>query len=150
LASKNLTLVVAGRRGWADDAIVERLRELERAGRAIWLDYVPEEHLPGLYAGAAAVIYASWYEGFGLPAIEALAAGSPLVVSTAPSLVEIADGVANFADPADSGSIGSAIDCAVASGRSAGAVEARQRRARRYSWSAAGEALVRSVRDARC
>lgn len=149
-AAKDLTLVVAGRRGWADDEIVEKLRELEQTGRVIWLDYVPEEHLPGLYAGAAAVIYASWYEGFGLPAIEALAAGAPLVASKAPSLVEIAAGVADFADAASPESIGGAIDCAVSSGRSAGAVEARRMRARRYSWSAAGEALVRSVRDAGC
>ena len=149
-AAKDLTLVVAGRRGWADEEIVEKLGELERAGRVIWLDYVPEEHLPGLYAGAIAVIYVSWYEGFGLPAIEALAAGAPLVASTAPSLIEIAEGVADFADPSDPESIGNAIDRAVASGRSAGAIEARQRRARRFTWSAAGEALVRSVRDAGC
>lgn len=149
-AARELTLVVAGRRGWADDAIVEKLRELERAGRAIWLDYVPEEHLPGLYAGASAVIYASWYEGFGLPAIEALAAGSPLAASRAPSLVEMAAGVADFADPARAEEIGQAIDRAVSRGRTAEYVLARQRRARRYSWAAAGEALVRSVRDAGC
>jgi glycosyltransferase involved in cell wall biosynthesis len=148
-SAKDLMLVVAGKRGWADEEIVEALRGLERSGRAIWLEYVPEEYLPALYAGAAATVYASWYEGFGLPALEALAAGSPLAVSRAPSLVEIAGGVARFADAAEPASIGEAIDLAVADGRSAREVEGRQKRARQYSWASAGEALVRSIRALR-
>ncbi len=145
-SAKDLMLVVAGKRGWADEEIVEALRGLERSGRAIWLEYVPEEYLPALYAGAAATVYASWYEGFGLPALEALAAGSPLAVSRAPSLVEIAGGVARFADAAEPASIGEAIDLAVADGRSVREVEGRLKRARQYSWASAGEALVRSIR----
>src|SRR6478609_6728348 len=137
-SAKDLMLVVAGKRGWADEEIVEALRGLERSGRAIWLEYVPEEYLPALYAGAAASIYASWYEGFGLPALEALAAGSPLVVSKAPSLVEIADGVARFADAADPASIGAAIDLAVVDNRGPRNVGLRQERARRYTWASAG------------
>ena len=146
-AANDLMLVVAGRRGWADDEIMARLSVLERSGRAIWLEYVPEEFLPALYAGAAATIYASWYEGFGLPALEAMAAGSPLVVSRAPSLVEIAHGVAQFADAADPASIGSAIDVAVAGHRGEPGTGCRQERARRYSWASSGEALVRSIRS---
>jgi glycosyltransferase involved in cell wall biosynthesis len=146
-SAKDLMLVVAGKRGWADDVIVDALRGLERSGRAIWLEYVPEEYLPSLYAGAAATIYASWYEGFGLPALEALAAGSPLVVSNAPSLVEIADGVARFAAATDPASIGAAIDFAVADNREERDIACRQERARRYSWASAGEALVRSIRS---
>ena len=145
-SARNLMLVVAGMRGWADDEIVDALHGLERSGRAIWLEYVPEEYLPSLYAGAAATIYTSWYEGFGLPALEALAAGSPLVVSKAPSLIEIADGVACFADAADPASIGAAIDFAVAENRGEHDVERRKERARRYSWASAGEALIRSIR----
>jgi glycosyltransferase involved in cell wall biosynthesis len=144
--SKDLMLVVAGKRGWADDDIVGALRALERSGRAIWLEYVPEEYLPSLYAGAAATIYASWYEGFGLPALEALATGSPLVLSKAPSLVEIAAGVARFADAADPAAMGEAIDLAVGDSRGARDVGCRQERARQYSWASAGEALVRSIR----
>ncbi|MCC6704659.1 MAG: glycosyltransferase family 4 protein, partial [Thermomicrobiales bacterium] len=80
-AAADLPLVVAGRRGWADDEVVARMLDLQERGRVIWLEYVPDPLLPALYAGAAATIYPSWYEGFGIPALEAMAAGSPLVTS---------------------------------------------------------------------
>src|SRR6478609_2715501 len=51
-AANDLMLVVAGRRGWADDEIMAALRHLERSGRAIWLEFVPDDFLPALYAGA--------------------------------------------------------------------------------------------------
>jgi glycosyltransferase involved in cell wall biosynthesis len=141
---RDLPLVVAGRRGWSDEQIVERIAELK--GRVIWLRYVPESLLPALYAGAQATIYPSWYEGFGLPALEALAAGAPLVTSTAPSLVEIASGVARQADAGDVDGLAEAIDAAVRHDRTDDAQLLRKARANMYRWEPAGRALADLIR----
>jgi alpha-1,3-rhamnosyl/mannosyltransferase len=123
---------------------VERIGELK--GRVFWLRYAPESLLPALYAGAQATIYPSWYEGFGLPALEALATGTPLVTSTAPSLVEIAAGVARQADADDIDGLAAAIDAAVRHDRTDDAQLQRKARANMYRWEPAGRALADLIR----
>lgn len=141
-AGGDLPLVVAGRRGWDDDAIVTRMLELQEQGRVIWLKYVPDGLLPSLYAGAAAAIYPSWYEGFGIPALEAMAAGSPLVTSTAPSLVEVAGGVSRQADPGDPDALADALDTAIEQDRSPESRACRIERANEYRWDRPAEVLA--------
>jgi glycosyltransferase involved in cell wall biosynthesis len=143
---RDMPLVIAGRRGWNDDAIVRRIGVLQAKQQVIWLQYVPEALLPALYAGAQATIYPSWYEGFGLPALEALAAGSPLVTSLAPSLVEIAQGVARQADAGDIDGLAAAIDDAVRHDRTNDAQLQRRVRADAYRWEQAGRALAGLIR----
>lgn len=146
--ARDIPLVVSGRRGWADDAIVDRLASLQERNRVKWISYAPERLLPSLFAGAAATIYPSWYEGFGLPALESLAAGTPLVISRAPSLVEVARGVAREADADRTDEIAAAIDLAVRNDRNEAAKAARQERARYYRWERSGIAAAQLVRDA--
>ena len=141
-------LVVAGRRGWGAAAILANGAGLVAEGRIVLLGEVRDDLLPGLYAGAAAVVYPSWYEGFGLPVLEALAAEAPTVASTAPALREVAGDTAFFAPPDEPEALAAAIAEALGSAaRTAAAREARRRRARRYSWRAAGERLAAVVRE---
>ncbi len=141
-------LVVAGRKGWETAPILSAAEPLVRAGQVRLLDYVPEQLLPALYAGARCLVYPSWYEGFGLPVVEALAAGIPVVASTAPALKEVGGGCARYVDPADPEAIASAIVEAVSEGeRSPELVEARKRQARRYSWEAAGQVVAGAIRE---
>jgi glycosyltransferase involved in cell wall biosynthesis len=82
-------LVIAGMPGWKCEPILERLRTSPAAARIRYLQYVAEEDLPALYAGAELFAITSVYEGFGLPPLEAMACGTPVVSSAGGSLPEV-------------------------------------------------------------
>lgn len=99
-------LALAGGRGWDDDAIVEAAQS---AGAKL-LGRVTDDELHALYAGAACFAYPSLYEGAGLPVIEAMAAGAPVVTSTVSSLPEVAGDAALLVNPRDTGAIAAAVE----------------------------------------
>ena len=84
-----IPLVVAGFEGWKSAQTTARLRAGECDGWARYLGFVDEASLPVLYAGARVFLYPSRYEGFGLPVLEAMAAGVPVICSNAASLPEV-------------------------------------------------------------
>ena len=87
---QRMPLVVVGFEGWKSEKTIERLRAGERAGWARYLGFADEANLPSLYAGARVFLYPSRYEGFGLPVLEAMACGVPVICSDAASLPEVA------------------------------------------------------------
>lgn len=94
-------LVIVGPKGWSHDETDRRIERLQRKGQVRALGYVDDRALQALYAGASVFAYLSWYEGFGLPPLEAMAAGAPVVTSTAEALVEVTGGAALHALPGD-------------------------------------------------
>jgi glycosyltransferase involved in cell wall biosynthesis len=103
-------LVLAGARPWepdGSDPTDEALARMPSAARAdvVRLGYVEERFKPALLAGAIALVYPSRYEGFGLPVIEAMAVGTPVVASDVASLPELVDGAAVLVDPDDEATI---------------------------------------------
>lgn len=100
-ARKRTPLVIAGLKGWLTRDLDARIRSAEEKGEVRWLGYVPAEHLPLLYAGARLFVYPSFYEGFGLPVLEAMASGVPVITSNQASLPEVAGNAAIMIDPHD-------------------------------------------------
>ena len=146
--ANELPLVVAGKVGWSADAILAASAPLQVRNRVILLDYVPEAALPGLIAGAAAMIYPSWHEGFGMPVLEAMAAGAPVVASDVPAHREVAGDLATWCEPANFESIAAGIQEALASdSRTPAARAARQARAKEFTWFESGKKLTALLTD---
>lgn len=144
-----LPLVVAGRSGWGNDAIMAELRRREAAGQVVFLPELADDLLPGLYAGAAAMVYPARYEGFGIPVIEALATGIPTVVNDTPALVEAAGGHAFVVDASDPERLGDTIRRALrAADRSSVAGGERAAWASGHRWPSSGAKLVDILRKA--
>jgi glycosyltransferase involved in cell wall biosynthesis len=145
----DLPLVVVGRRGWDAGPILAEAEPLRRDGRLVFLGYVADALLPALYAGAAATVYPSWYEGFGLPVLESLAAGVPTVTSDAPALREVGGGATIVAPADDAEALGAAIGEALSVERQGEAAAAARRAvAREATWEASGRALADVLRAA--
>jgi alpha-1,3-rhamnosyl/mannosyltransferase len=94
-------LVITGHKGWLTEAIEQAMEPLQREGSLRWLGYVPAADLPIIYNGAYAFAYPSFYEGFGLPLIEAMASGLPILTSDRAAMPEIVGDVALKIDPED-------------------------------------------------
>lgn len=94
-------LVIAGAPGWKNQEILERIQRLEASGGLKYLRYVASEDLPLLYAGAVAFAYPSVYEGFGLPILEAMRSGVPVVCTRATAMAEFSAGNCLLFDAGD-------------------------------------------------
>ncbi|MGE4056616.1 MAG: glycosyltransferase family 4 protein [Vicinamibacterales bacterium] len=92
-------LVIVGRKAWMFDDILSAARQETSSGDLVLTDYLPEADLPALYSGASVFVYPSLFEGFGLPPLEAMACGAPVIVSNTSSLPEACGDAAAYIDP---------------------------------------------------
>lgn len=92
-------LVLAGSRGWKDAEIFSTMKELGLASRVCFPGYIPQPDLPALYSAADLFVYPSLYEGFGLPVLEALACGIPVITSNVSSMPEVAGDAGILVNP---------------------------------------------------
>lgn len=102
---KEFPLVMAGTPGWKSAALEDRIGRLHHSGLIKKLEFVQQSSLPFLYAGAAAFIYPSLYEGFGLPLLEAMQSGCPCITSNTGALAEVSGEHAIQVDPLQSDDI---------------------------------------------
>ena len=107
--AQHLTLVLAGKRGWLTQEIEQRAASHGIAERVRFIGYVADEDLPALLQGAHAFVFPSLYEGFGMPVLEAMAGGTPVLTSTTTSLPEVAGDAALLVDPQSSQAIATGI-----------------------------------------
>ena len=98
---KRIPLVLAGGKGWMMGDLEEDLKHLSIASTTLVTDFVSIDDLPALYSGAAVFVYPSLYEGFGLPPLEAMACGTPVITSNVSSLPEVVGDAGILVDPQD-------------------------------------------------
>jgi glycosyltransferase involved in cell wall biosynthesis len=131
-------LVLGGMTTFGGGAVEHAIQETGLGGRVRRLAYVPDADLPALYSGAAGVAIVSLYEGFGMPALEALACGAPVVASNRGSLPEIVNDAGIVIDPLDVDSIRGGLERAVGDLHLRDDLrEAGPRRAARFDWASA-------------
>jgi glycosyltransferase involved in cell wall biosynthesis len=104
-----LQLVLVGRQLWLYQEILREIKQQDFAADVIVTDYVSDENLPALYRSAVALVYPSLFEGFGLPPLEAMACGTPVITSNTSSLPEVVGPAALLIDPYDEAAIAQAI-----------------------------------------
>jgi glycosyltransferase involved in cell wall biosynthesis len=144
-------LVIAGDLGWNYEPVLEEAGRPELRGRVVLAGYVKEDDLPLLYTHATAFVYPSLYEGFGLPVVEAMACGAPVLTSQTSSLGEIAEGAAILVDPEDEAALADGLRAlATDSGLRSDLRRRGLARAATFSWERTGRetaAVYKEVHD---
>lgn len=107
--TSNLRLVIVGGKGWLYDNIFAEVKRLGVADRVMFPGFVDDDDLPALYSAAALFAFPSLYEGFGLPVLEAMACGTPVVTSSTSSLVEVGGDAALLVEPTNVDAIADAM-----------------------------------------
>jgi alpha-1,3-rhamnosyl/mannosyltransferase len=139
-------LVLVGPRGWESEAIVARAAAAGSTVRV--LGQVPDEDLSLLYAACTAFCYPSLYEGFGLPLLEAMAAGAACVTSNVSSLPEVGGDAALYVDPVSVEEIRSALETLLTSdAKRAELGERAARRAAGFSWDRTAASILETMRS---
>ncbi len=142
-------LVLAGPMPRNSNRVEALILALDLESRVRRPGIVPEADLPGLFAGADAFLYPTLYEGFGLPVIEAMACGVPVLTSSTSALQEVAGGYAYLVDPMDVDAIAKGIVAlATDPRRRAEFADLGKRRARDFSWDRAAEQTLKIYAEA--
>ncbi|MFV1977801.1 MAG: glycosyltransferase family 4 protein [Myxococcota bacterium] len=128
----DIELAVVGG-GFTEDEI-RKLRSPEENGTVQLLKPVDDEELRALYTSAEAFLFPSLYEGFGIPLLESMACGCPVVASRIPATIEVAGEVPTYFEPGDHSSLIDALEVVIGSGRHNPAIEQGMAHARRFSW----------------
>lgn len=128
-------VIVGARNFWKSSPVLQTVRSLGLSAWVHFTGFVPEDDLPALYSAASLFVFPSLYEGFGLPPLEAMACGVPVVASNSTSLPEVVGDAALLVDPCDVGQIALAMQRVLSD--PALAADLRQRglaRAARFTW----------------
>ena len=149
-AHPDVALVVVGQDGWGAERFSAAVEASPWRERIVRTGYLDDEGLDAVIRNAAVLAYPSRYEGFGFPPLQAMAAGVPVVTTTAGALPEVVGNGALLVDPGDGDGLAGALDRVLLDGTAVDELVTRGReRSRVFTWEACAEGLARLYRDAR-
>lgn len=140
-------LVLVGAKGWLDENIQNAITRQQAAGGNVHqLGYVDSLTLPSLYSGAALFVYPSFYEGFGIPLLEAMACGVPVIAGNNSSQVEVVGKAALLVDPESMGAIAKAISDILTDKKLSDTMAAKGlEQAKKFSWQKSADELAKII-----
>jgi glycosyltransferase involved in cell wall biosynthesis len=142
-------LILAGSYGWKSAALARKVEDLGLGGRAKFVGFVADALLPALYAAADLFVYPTLYEGFGLPPLEAMACGCPVIASNAASLPEVTGDAAVAVDPYDVSSMAQAMRSVLEDAVLRARLRLRGlRRAKQFTWQRCAQETAEVYRAA--
>ncbi len=141
-------LVIAGRKGWGYDGIFALVNELELEKDVIFTGYLDKAEIPALLSSARAFIFPSVYEGFGMPPLEAMACGCPVITSNVSAMPEVAGDAAIMCDPEKPEEFALAMKRVATDGKLANDMREKGLvRAKEYTWDNAAEIFMGAARE---
>ena len=147
-ASKERPLVLVGAMSYRGEETLEAVRQCGLSKQVQLLGYVPDEDLPALYAGAGCFVFPTLYEGFGMPILEAMASGTPVLTSTTGAAPEISDGLAVHVNPYDVEAIADGIDRALET--PAATIAQAREHAKTFTWERCASQTLAVYRHITC
>lgn len=132
-------LVLAGGKGWLSEEIYQLPKQLGIEARVKFLGYIPDHDLSALYSGAQAFLFPSLFEGFGLPILEAMSSGTPVLTSNLSSMPEVAGQAAILVDPYSTEDITKGITKIMTPGTGAKLQQAGLQQIKKFSWEKAAQ-----------
>jgi len=149
LRDGQVKLVIGGARGWLYEEVFARVEELGLTGDVLFPGYIPPDELPLWYNAAELFVYPSLYEGFGLPPLEAMACGTPVITSNVSSLPEVVGEAGLTVDPMDSEGLAEAMSQVLSDEALRQSMRERGLdRAARFSWAEAARETAEVYRRA--
>lgn len=140
-------LVLAGARGWLNESLDQALQMIPKESLRV-LGYVPQSDLPAITAGATALLYASKYEGFGLPPLEAMASGTPVISSNAKAMSEVIQEAGYLIDPDDVTGFQAAMEELINDGAKYSLLQTQGlKRASAFSWNTCAQETLTCYQD---
>ena len=141
-----MKLLVAGRLAWKYDDILEKLKTYKYREDVVLLGYLPDNKLARVTAAAYAIVYPSYFEGFGLPILEAMQCEVPVITSNTSSMPEIGGAAALYADPSDADAIAKhMLNLYRNETHRSQLIEAGKIQASKFNWDRAAEQLWKNI-----
>jgi glycosyltransferase involved in cell wall biosynthesis len=142
-------LVFVGKLGWLYEETLRAIEEHKVSDDVLWTGYVPESDLPALYTGATCFVYPSYFEGFGLPPLEAMQCGAPVIAGNRTSLPEVVGDAGLLIDPFNQQAIADALARVIDDA----SLRAEMRRkglaqAEKFSWSRTAQLTLKAYERA--
>jgi glycosyltransferase involved in cell wall biosynthesis len=143
-------LVIAGKKGWLFESVFKKVKELKLEDKVLFTDFVPEEDKPALLKGAKTLVSPSFWEGFGIHVLEAMACGTPVIVSNIASFPEVVGKAGIYVDPKNTIDVARGIETVLKMQQKEynELVKKGYRQAVRFSWEKTARETVKIFEEA--